>query len=73
MKQRVTCNYAVLRFRPYQETGEFVNLGVVLFAHTVQFFDFRVETQRHRRVTDHVMSLLDGRDQRRGAAAGSGP
>ena len=57
MKQRVTCNYAVLRFRPYQETGEFVNLGVVLFAHAVQFFDFRVETQRHRRVTDFFPEL----------------
>jgi len=57
MNQRVTCNYAVLRFRPYQETGEFVNLGVVLFAHAVPFFDFRVETQRHRRVTDFFPEL----------------
>ncbi len=57
MKQRVTCNYAVLRFRPYQETGEFVNLGVVLFAHAAQFLDFRVETQRHRRVTDFFPEL----------------
>lgn len=57
MKQRITCNYAVLRFRPYQETGEFVNLGVVLFAHAAHFFDFRVETHRHRRVTDFFPEL----------------
>lgn len=57
MKQRVTCNYAVLRFRPYQETGEFVNLGVVLFAHAAQYFDFRMETQRRRRVTDFFPEL----------------
>lgn len=57
MNQRVTCNYAVLRFRPYRETGEFVNLGVVLFAHAVPFFDFKLEMRRHRRVTDFFPEL----------------
>lgn len=30
MKPNHICNYAVLRFLPYPETGEFVNVGVVL-------------------------------------------
>jgi hypothetical protein len=29
---KTACNYALLRFLPYPETGEFVNIGVVLFA-----------------------------------------
>jgi hypothetical protein len=29
---KTPCNYALLRFLPYPETGEFVNIGVVLFA-----------------------------------------
>lgn len=57
MSLEVTCNYAVLRFRPYQETGEFVNVGVVLFAHAIPYFDFRIETKRHRRVTDFFPEL----------------
>lgn len=57
MKQQVACNYAVLRFRPYMETGEFVNVGAVLIAHTVPWFGFRVEAKRHRRVTDFFPEL----------------
>jgi hypothetical protein len=30
MRPNHICNYAVLRFLPYPETGEFVNVGVVL-------------------------------------------
>lgn len=29
---KTACNYALLRFLPFPETGEFVNIGVVLFA-----------------------------------------
>jgi hypothetical protein len=25
-----TCNYAILRFLPYPETGEFVNVGILV-------------------------------------------
>lgn len=27
----LTCNYAPIRFQPYRETGEFVNIGVVVY------------------------------------------
>lgn len=52
-----TCNYAVVRFLPYRETGEFVNVGVVLFCREPGFFDVMLETQRHRRVTDFFPEL----------------
>jgi hypothetical protein len=52
-----TCNYAVVRFLPYRETGEFVNVGVVLFCRDASFFDVALETQRRRRVTDFFPEL----------------
>src|SRR5262245_39918254 len=52
MKNLVTCNYAVVRFLPYRETSEFVNVGVVLFCPQAGFFDFALETKKTRRVTD---------------------
>ena len=47
MTPLLPCNFAVLRFRPYRETGEFVNIGVVLACPAARFFDFHVETQRN--------------------------
>ncbi len=41
MKQFV-CNYAPVRFLPYRETGEFVNVGVVLHCPQTDFFGFRL-------------------------------
>lgn len=47
----LVCHYAVLRFRPYPETGEFVNVGVALVSPAAGFFGFRCERRRHARVT----------------------
>jgi hypothetical protein len=41
------CNYSVLRFLPYPETGEFVNIGIVLLANNGEF-RFRIATKRQR-------------------------
>ncbi|MFU3727958.1 DUF3037 domain-containing protein [Pseudomonas aeruginosa] len=41
------CNYSILRFLPYPETGEFVNIGVVLLASNGEFH-YKVETKRQR-------------------------
>ncbi|EKT4527629.1 DUF3037 domain-containing protein [Pseudomonas putida] len=49
------CNYSILRFLPYPETGEFVNIGVVLIANNGDF-RFKIETKR-KRVTDFFPSL----------------
>jgi hypothetical protein len=57
MKTMQTCNYAVVRFLPYRETGEFVNVGVVLFCRDAGFFDVALETQKRRRVTDFFPEL----------------
>ncbi len=52
MKKRITCNFAVVQFLPYPETGEFVNVGVVLTAPAVGFLKYKLETKQRKRVTD---------------------
>jgi hypothetical protein len=43
--------YALIRFLPYPDGEEFVNIGVVLVSPKTGYFDFRLETQRFERVT----------------------
>lgn len=57
MKTTVACNYAVIQFLPYRETGEFVNVGVALFCPQTGFFGAKVETRKQRRVTNFFPEL----------------
>lgn len=54
---KYACNYAVLKFLPYPETDEFVNLGVVVHCPALGLFDMRIEPRKHRRVTDFFPEL----------------
>jgi hypothetical protein len=54
---RQVCNYAVLKFIPYPETGEFVNLGVVVHCASAGLLTSRVETTRHQRVANFFPKL----------------
>ena len=56
MKKNIVCNFAVIRFRPYPETDEFVNIGIVLTCPKLHFFDFEIEHKR-KRVTDFFPEL----------------
>ena len=49
--KRLACRYAIVRFMPYLETGEFANVGIVLACPETGFFDFRLELRRHGRIT----------------------
>lgn len=57
MNKRLACNYAVIRFLPYPETQEFVNVGVVLMCPQLRCFDYRIETRRRDRVTGFFPEL----------------
>ncbi|WP_016854763.1 DUF3037 domain-containing protein [Halomonas smyrnensis] len=46
----IICNYAVLRFQPYPETGEFANLGIVMLCNNGEFLQLS-ETRQRQRVT----------------------
>jgi hypothetical protein len=49
----LACNYAIIRFLPYRETGEFVNLGIVLCCPKTGYFGYRlIDARRHKRVSD---------------------
>jgi hypothetical protein len=51
------CNYAVLKFLPYPETGEFVNLGVVVHCPGRTWMDAKVERGNPQRVMDFFPEL----------------
>ncbi|MFO1405602.1 MAG: DUF3037 domain-containing protein [Azonexus sp.] len=46
------CHYAIVRFLPFVETGEFANVGVVLFAPNARYFGFKLLGNRYARVTN---------------------
>lgn len=52
---KLVCNYSILRFLPYPETGEFVNIGVVLIANTGEL-RFKIMSKRQR-VTQFFSTL----------------
>lgn len=54
---KLVCNYAAVRFLPYRETGEFVNIGVVAYCPQIDFFDFRLAERQGRRVTSFFPEL----------------
>jgi Protein of unknown function (DUF3037) len=46
------CHYALVRFLPFVETGEFAVVGVVLFAPKANYFGYKLLTlEQHDRVT----------------------
>jgi hypothetical protein len=57
MKQ-VVCNYAPIRFLPYREVGEFINIGVVVHCPQTDFFGHKiVSPKRTRRITGFFPEL----------------
>lgn len=47
------CRYAIVRFAPFPETEEFVNIGVILACPTLGYFGFKLQQKkRHGRVTN---------------------
>lgn len=63
---KLACQYALLRFRPFAETGEFANVGVVMLAPEARFFGFRL-LKKYGRITQFFKELdrkvyLNGRE-----------
>lgn len=48
---KTNCQYAIIRFAPFVETGEFANVGIVMIAPNQRYFNFRLEINRYGRVT----------------------
>ena len=63
---KFACQYALLRFRPFAETGEFANVGIVMLAPDARFFGFKL-LKKYGRITQLFQELdkkvfLNGRD-----------
>lgn len=55
---RTVCQYAILRFQPFVETGEFANVGIVLLDVARRYFGFRLQApRRHARITKFFNEL----------------
>ena len=48
---KVACQYAIVRFAPFVETGEFANVGIIMMAPKQRFFAFELELKRYKRIT----------------------
>lgn len=58
MNSRVACQYAIARFLPYAETGEFANVGVVLACPEAKVFIAKfAPVNRTQRITDFFNGL----------------
>jgi hypothetical protein len=53
---KFACQYALLRFRPFPETGEFANVGIVMLAPDARFFGFRL-LKKYGRITQFFQEL----------------
>lgn len=53
---KLACQYALLRFRPFVETGEFANVGVVLLCPEGRFFGYKM-LKTYARITQFFHQL----------------
>ena len=53
---KLACQYALLRFRPFVETGEFANVGAVLLCPEGRYFGFKL-LKKYSRVTNFFHQL----------------
>jgi hypothetical protein len=54
---RFACNYAIVRFMPYVETGEFANVGVLLWIPKQKTLLFKLLRRNYRRITQFFKEL----------------
>jgi len=52
MMKREACQYAIVRYSPFVETGEFANIGIVLFTPAINLFAFKLVEKRYARITN---------------------
>lgn len=54
---KVPCQYAIVRFMPFIETGEFANVGIVMMAPKARYFGYQLLIRRYGRVTQFFDEL----------------
>lgn len=54
---RQICKYSIIRFQPFVETGEFANIGIVLYVPTTKELHFKLLSSRENRITNFFKPL----------------
>jgi len=54
---KFNCQYVIVRFLPFVETGEFANAGVMLIAPDARVFAYKLQNKRYKRYTDFFENL----------------
>lgn len=57
MSHRKIISYSIIRFMPYPELGEFVNVGIVALCHNTCKFDFILNDKHKGRVNNFFQEL----------------
>lgn len=57
---KIACQYAIVRFAPFVETGEFANVGIIMMAPKQRYFGFELELKRFARIT-HFFNDVDAK------------
>ncbi len=55
--KKIACQYVIVRFAPYIETGEFANVGILMSAPKQRYFGFKLATKHHSRITHFFCGL----------------
>lgn len=55
--KKYACRYAIVKFLPYPETGEFANIGIVLACPAIGYMDFLLLDKGHRRIATFFEEL----------------
>lgn len=55
--KKLVCNYSTIRFLPYPETEEFVNVGILSSCPQVGWMDFVVEPRKTKRISNFFPEL----------------
>jgi len=58
--KKIACQYVIVRFAPFVETGEFANVGIVMISPEHRYFGFELELKRYARIT-HFFEDVDAR------------
>ncbi len=55
--KKLICNYSVIRFLPYPETREFVNIGILACCPQIGWMDYVIEPRKIKRISDFFPEL----------------
>jgi hypothetical protein len=56
---KIKCNYSIIRFLPYTETGEFANIGIVLYIPAYQRLVYKLLNPKQNERITHFFKQIN--------------